>query len=396
MAINGNPKDKWYEDFQEFQEQQFDDASTVQYDIEEEIDFGTLEFKPIRARLTTIIDVKTGQRNGDDFRKITFFDYKHRPAPGTRYRFDDNIWIVFATKNLKVSSSSVYVYRCNHTLNTQDRYGNIHREPVYVDYKLNETQLSQGEQIIVPSGRLNIVAQLNDWTKDWKIDKRFIIGDDPYRIRYRSKHEREQTFVQDSRHVVQFYVEYDNEAVNDNLDLQVADYLDYNFAIQCESKIANSAGSTGTITSSVTLNGQKVTEPLIYYSNNESVITVDSDGNYTCVADGETTITVQMKNKPSCITTIEVVVGENEQSVRVYPETHKIRLNEEVSYTITSKDEVTITADSENPSYYYKFTVTGSNSFTIKNLKQSKYPVIITYSVGDITGTFEITLGGII
>jgi len=118
MAVNGNPKDKWYEDFQEFQEQQFDDASTVQYDIEEEIEFGTLEFKPIRARLTTIIDVKTGQRNGDDFRKITFFDYTHRPAPGTRYRFDDNIWIVFATKNLKVSSSSVYVYRCNTTLNT--------------------------------------------------------------------------------------------------------------------------------------------------------------------------------------------------------------------------------------------------------------------------------------
>jgi len=118
MAVNGNPKDKWYEDFQEFQEQQFDDASTVQDDIEEEIEFGTLEFKPIRARLTTIIDVKTGQRNGDDFRKITFLDYTHRPVPGTRYRFDDNIWMVFATKNLKVSSSSVYVYRCNTTLNT--------------------------------------------------------------------------------------------------------------------------------------------------------------------------------------------------------------------------------------------------------------------------------------
>jgi len=103
-----------------------------------------------------------------------------------------------------------------------------------------------------------------------------------------------------------------------------------------------------------------------------------------------------MTNKPSCISTIQVTVGEVEKEVVVTPDVHKIRLNEEVSYTITSDEEVTITADSDNPSYYYKFTVTGSNTFTMKNLKQSQYPVIITYSVGDITGTFEITLGGII
>ena len=46
---------------------EFDDSSTVQDDIEEEIEFGTLEFRHIRARVTTLIDVKTGQRDGDNF-----------------------------------------------------------------------------------------------------------------------------------------------------------------------------------------------------------------------------------------------------------------------------------------------------------------------------------------
>jgi len=163
---------------------------------------------------------------------------------------------------------------------------------VYIDYKLNETQLYQGEQIEVPQGRLNVVAQLNKWTKDWSVNKRFIIGDDPYKIRYRSKHEREKTFDIDSRSVVQFYVMYDNEAVNDNKELQIADYLENIFAIQCESKIAETAGTTGTISTSVTMNGQEVVEPVEYYSGDTSIITVDENGNYTCVADGETTITV--------------------------------------------------------------------------------------------------------
>ena len=107
LKVNCKPKDEWYQASAELQGMQFDDTSTVWDDIEEETTFGSLEFQPIRARVTTIIDVKTGQRNGDNFRKIIFYDYTHRPVVGTRYRFDDNIWIVVATKDLKVTSSSL-------------------------------------------------------------------------------------------------------------------------------------------------------------------------------------------------------------------------------------------------------------------------------------------------
>lgn len=396
LKVNGKPKDEWYQSSVELQTMQFDDTSTVWDDIEEEISFGTLKFQPIRARVTTIIDVKTGQRNGDNFRKIIFYDYTHRPVAGTRYRFDDNIWIVFATKNLKVSSSSVYVYRCNNTLNTQDKYGNIHREPCYMDYKLNETQLGQEDMMEVPNGRLNLICQVNQWTRDWDVGKRFILGKDVYKIRYRAKYERNKTFDEDSVTVAQFYVNYDNKQVNDNFDLQIADYLDNKYAISCDDTIENIVGYSGTLSVVVSGNGVVVDEPVVFISSDENVVTIDSDGKFTLVDTGVATIDIQMVNKPSCIKSVAVTVGETvDDGIELIPDIRSIRLNESVEYEVISNADVTITIESDNPAYYYKYKTTGNKTFEIKNMKQSKLPVTIVCKDGDIEKKFDITLGGL-
>lgn len=397
LKVNGLPHDKWYQASTELQQMQFNDTSTVWDDIEEEISFGTLKFQPIRARVTTIIDVKTGQRNGDNFRKIIFYDYTHRPVAGTRYRFDDNIWIVFATKNLKVSSSSVYVYRCNNTLNTQDKYGNIHREPCYMDYKLNETQLSQEDMIEVPNGRLNLICQVNEWTKDWDIGKRFILGKDVYKIRYRAKYERNKTFDEDSVTVAQFYVNYDNKQVNDNFDLQIADYLEDVYRISCDDELSNVVGYVGKLMPQVTMNGNVVDEELIFTTTDSTVVSVENDGTYTMNSVGTAEVLIQMKNKPSCIKSVNMIVGEEiSDDIELVPDVRNIKLNCSVRYNIASNNDVSVFVKSDNPSYYYKYKLIDSKTFEIKNMKQSKYPVVITCTDGNITKEFEITLGGLL
>lgn len=374
---------------------EFDDSSTVQDDIEEEIEFGTLEFRHIRARVTTLIDVKTGQRDGDNFRKITFFDTGKKIRAGQRFRFDNKIWLVFATKNLKTITSSCYVQKCNHTLNTQDIYGNIHREPVYIDYKLNETQLSKNEFIDVPSGRLNLSCQVNQWTAWLDVNKRFIIGPDVYKIRYRAKYERDDTFDPDSVTLAQYYLAYDNKAVNDNFELGIADYVVNNFAINTDAKISNVQGFSSQIIAKVTMNGETVDEPLVFTSNNKEIATIDEQGNYTLVADGQTEFIVQMKNKPDCVYVIDVNVGEVVDNIAVIPDIHKIRLNESVNYEITSDVQATISVKDGPPSYYYEFVIDG-NKFSVRNIKQSSVPLVIEYAVGDVTGEFEIILGGLL
>ena len=397
LKVNGSLHDKWYQASTELQQMQFDDTSTVWDDIEEEISFGTLKFQPIRARVTTIIDVKTGQRNGDNFRKIIFYDYTHRPVAGTRYRFDDNIWIVFATKNLKVSSSSVYVYRCNNTLNTQDRYGNIHREPCYMDYKLNETQLTQEDTIEVPNGRLNLICQVNEWTKDWDVGKRFILGKDVYKIRYRAKYERNKTFDEDSVTVAQFYVNYDNKQVNDNFALQIADYLENIYNISCDEDLSNIVGYVGKLTPQVTMNGNVVDEELIFTTTDSSIVSVKNDGTYTMNSVGTAKILIQMKNKPSCIKSVNMTVGEEvSDDIELVPDIRNIKLNCSVKYSIASNSDVSISVQSDNPRYYYKYKLIDNKTFEIKNMKQSKFPVVITCTDGNITKEFEITLGGLL
>lgn len=397
LAVNSSPKEKWYQSSIELQHMQFDDSYTIWDDIEEETEFGTLDFELIKARVTTIIDVKTGQRNGDNYRKIIFYDCTHRPVVGTRYRFDNNIWIVFATKNLKVTSSSVYVYKCNHTLNSQDQYGNIHREPCYVDYKINETQLIQGELIDVPNGRLNLICQLNKWTKDLDVGKRFIIGDDVYKIRYRAKYERNNTLDNDSVTLVQFYINYDNKQENDNFDLQIADYVQNEYSISYDDSITNMVGYSGKISAKVIRNNFEVDEPLVFYSENEDIVSISDDGNYTTIQQGQTRILVKMKNNESCYKYINFTVSDQiTDDIEIIPNINNIKLNQTISYEVVSNNDVSIEIESYNPSYYYKYTKTGDKTFNIKNMKQSDYPITIICKSGDIVKTFDITLGGLI
>ena len=160
------PKNYWKEQLQEVVNQSFENASTIQFDIEEEDEFGSMMFHPVECRITSLVDAKTGQRNNDDYRKIIFKDLTKEPVIGTRYRFEDNIWMCFSTDNIKTDTSSAYLRRCNNVITTEDKYGKIHEEPCYIDYKVNETQLFQEYTMTTPAARIVVTCQTNKYTKD--------------------------------------------------------------------------------------------------------------------------------------------------------------------------------------------------------------------------------------
>src|SRR5699024_9163285 len=110
------------------------------------------------------VNSTTGQKINDDYRRIIYQDISYKPRLGTRYRFDDNIWIVNSTDNHKSITASAYLRRCNNTINTQDDYGNIHKEPVFIDYAVNESQLYRSSEMEVPGGRIWVQGQVNNWT----------------------------------------------------------------------------------------------------------------------------------------------------------------------------------------------------------------------------------------
>lgn len=190
---------------------------------------------------------------------------------------------------------------------------------------------------------------------------------------------------------------YDNKQVNDNFDLQIADYLDNKYDISCDDEIINTVGYLNKLVVQITENDIVIDEPLLFTTTDSSIVSIDDNGNYVLNAIGSAQIIVQMKNNPSCIKYVNVTVGEEAiDDITLVPDIRTIKLNCTVEYQVVSNNDVAISIESENPSYYYKYKKTDDKTFEIKNMKQSKYPVTVVCSDGDTEKKFDIMLGGLL
>ena len=396
VAVNGEPARKWEERLQELANKRFNNASTFWEDIEEENEFGTQQYHTIAARITSLVDAHTGQRVNDDFKKIIFPDLSYKPDLGSRYKFDNNVWIVFSTGNIRSATSAAYLRRCNNTINMEDKYGNIQREPCYIDYKTTENQLDNGEVIAVPSGRIQVYCQKNSYTDNININDRFIFGKYVYKVRYISEYDRTNTFDDTSRKLINFYADFDNISSCDNFELGVADYIQYNYKINVRNLIYGKINDSGNINAICLLNGVQTNEILNYSVGNDEIIKIDESGNYELLSNGSTSILISMKNLPNCTATVNIEVGNYNMSPYIVPDVSTILINQTIDYEIVYNEILNINISSENPDYYYEYSING-NKFSITNYKQSDLPVTVSYSTADnsIGGIYNITLGGI-
>jgi len=378
LAINKSPKEFYLDQMQELVTESFNNSSTVQNDIEEEIAFGTLKFSLCEARITSLIDVNTGKRINDDVKKILFKDLGHTPILGTRYRFEDNIWITINTDNIKTATSSVYVQRCNSTLNSQDQYGNVHEEPCFVDFNVTASKRLIKASIDNPSGKIEVKCQLNDYTKNIGINDRFIFGGNVYKLKDISKPNRLQTFDKDSVTLLSFISDYDDIAKYDDLITGVADSKSYNYSIICQSDVKNIVGTSDTMKSIVYLDGKVVIQNVLWYSSNKDIVDIDeTTGAYTLKAIGNCLVTCKMKNNINYFTTINIEVVssiDNKYQNIITPNTEYITLNQVQNYEVYEynngiKTDTTFTiTNSDAPVSNYIFKST-NNTFSVTNLK---------------------------
>lgn len=397
LIVNQPPNIRWGERLQELSNKAFINSSTYHPDIDEEETMGTLKFNGIEARITSLVDAKTGQRVNDDFKKIIFSDFSHRPKLGSRYRFDNNIWIAFSVDNIKSVTSSAYLRRCNNTLNFQDKYGNIHREPCAIDYKSTETQISSGENIAVPSGRIYVQCQYNNFTKNIDIDKRFIFGKYVYRVRYISDYDRQSTFDKDGCTFMSFYADFDNIGKYDNFELGIADYKEYNYIISCDSEINGKVEDSGHISFNVSLDNKVVDEEVSFeIIKNDNIIEIDQDLNYHMLSEGTAIVRIYMVNSPNFYTDVTFSVNNKSNEPYILPDIKIIPINQTVKYSIIFDMPLIIDVETENPAYYYSFKKE-NNKFSITNYKTSNIPIYVNYKSEDesVSGKFEIYLGGI-
>ena len=393
---------------QEVLNDMFFDAPTWYDDIYQETKFGSLEFEKINARVVQIMDSKVGDRINDDYRKLIFPDINFKPELGSRYKFNDNVWIVYSTDNIKSVHSSCYVRRCNNTINLQDKYGNIHQEPCVVDVKPTKSGIQEYEYLSIPIARQIVMYQLNEWTKDLFINSRIMFNRQVYKIGAMMDLNRVETFNPDSIKLIKCYIDDDLVNEYDNFELQIADYKKYNYFIETLTELSGTLNEEGTLTAKVYLDKNFLSEEKVnWYSDNEEIVEVDKiTGQYKFVKAGTANIYAKMFNNEKFYSIIPVKIFEEQPNIYknvLIPKVDYISLNAKQNYeiyeTLNGKKidtKFNISAFGM-PLKYYEFTKT-DNSFSVKNLLQNDNNLlkIECLNLRDNSKVeFEIELGGL-
>lgn len=206
-------------------------------DVEFEQEWGSEKYAPMEVVVQSVKSDK-GQDLSNDCRRIVFRDItESRFKRGSKFRFsknydlnefdkNKNIWIVTNFDRASVTSS-VIIERCNGSIGSTyvDKQGvtRYHYEPVIQGRELLSTNLRYSDPIVSPQSQLTIICQHNDYTKDYFINQRFVIGyDKVYRITAVNKYYTDTTFIPDDIGLMKIYLELTEKSPYDNFETRIA------------------------------------------------------------------------------------------------------------------------------------------------------------------------------
>lgn len=217
--------------------------------IEYEDDWGQQTYSPIEVVVQSVKTDK-GEAISNDCRRIVFKNIREdRFSIGNRFRFSEdykiddpevkkNVW--FVTNYNQVSmTSSVVIERCNGNIGSVyvDGQGvtHYHYEPVIQGRDLESTNFRYSNPIVAPQSQLTIICQHNDFTKNYYINQRFIIGYDHdfnnetengngtvYRITAINKFYSRTTFDNTDVGLMKIYLEITESSFYDNFKTGIA------------------------------------------------------------------------------------------------------------------------------------------------------------------------------
>lgn len=191
-------------------------------DVEYEDGKGTWDWKPLEVVIQSVLSEK-GQAVSNDIRNVVFRNIlEDRFNLGSRFRFsedyditkqeiDKNVWLVINLNKVNMTSS-VIVERCNGTLGSTyvDEQGitQYHYEPVVQSMDLTAVNFFYNQTLISPQAQLVIIAQHNQFTRNYKINQRFIIGYDKiYRVKAINKFYSSSTNNPEDVGLIRMYLE---------------------------------------------------------------------------------------------------------------------------------------------------------------------------------------------
>lgn len=310
-------------------------------EIKEQAGIGSDEYKIIDAWIkTTVGDVTTGMRDSGDFIKIYFRDIDHVVPRGLYYQFYNSWWICNEFGHFSGIAQDAGLRRCNNVLKIVDpENGSVFSAPCVVDYDMSSPSVQVSRYILTPNNHATVMVQGNINTlRLFKTNTRYVLGGRPFKLYgYQNALNLNLTTDYDTLLYLDLYLDEIHDG--DDLVNGVAYNGDYNYKTKINSTdMTLSAGSTGSLTVDVVLNGKEVDRPVIWTTSDCKVITINQNGNYTVVGEvGQSAdIAVVLSGNEAVTDSIKITVGEQVVEPEIYldPAFNKIREYQTVEFKV--------------------------------------------------------------
>lgn len=393
---------------------------------------GTGKFEDIRGayiRTSDVVEQTTGTQLPNDWQIVYFQDHRIQGLyTGAKLWYGGNTWICTAPRSVASDTGNAVIRRCNAIWNHLDFYGNVVTEPfVWTKGPANATSNEFLDYNSIAHDYQKCCAQRNANTAELRHNTRIMLGHTVYQaagivdfvcdFSEITQEDGESTprRTSESCHIIYFDL-YRTEAIGplDDTEREIADGLAFKWTIKASIDGTIQAGNTqnlGVYSLRSDADAQDVpaydTEehPItyLYESSDESVLTVDDQGNVTAIAAGNATVRVTLEQNPDIHENIAITVTEAESgpALTIAPELPEaMNMMGTASAIVTyTENGVPVSANimlnTKGPeAYCYTATLNG-NELTVKCWEGSPEPLELTLTCNGIAVKRTIQLRGL-
>lgn len=218
-------------------------------DIEEENIFASQKYNDIEVAIQGIYSVTQKKILSDDWKTIIFKDIQHPIMRGKKYRFsldfqnndkidndDKNVWLT-VNCNTTAPTASAVIRRCDSYINIVSKQTQeIHKEPIIIEDDFKYVNTYYDTTITIAQGQIYGILQYNKYTKNIKINDRFIIGptdledlenNKVFKVVSLTKFHSEKTFKEDEVKMLFLALDFDSLSEKDDYEKRIAVHNPY-------------------------------------------------------------------------------------------------------------------------------------------------------------------------
>lgn len=285
--------------------------------------------------------------------------------------------------------------------------GSIFTIPCVIDYDMTSPSQQVSSYIITPNNHATVIVQGNsDTLRLFKLNTRYIFGGRPFKLlAYQNALIDDSIAPTPTLLYLDLYL--DELHAEDDIANQLADNGSYQYIVEIDSadmELTN--GTTGSLTASVSLNGEEVNREIMWVSSDTNIIAIDEQGNYQIVGtDGQScTITVSLQGNTNVTDSIEIAVVSTESlqaKIMLDPVFNKIRQYETIDFVIKASygsqlyeptnTTISLSQDSIVLSNQYLSIQGSQGNYQITGLQIAPIPQLIYVSVQNEPPEFTAT-----